>query len=326
MALFLVSFSGRLTKYADAARAELEKWGATHLWNDVWIVEMDPAPEDCLPGFVQTEAALSIRLEGSDAFFSVGRAAGMAAQIAYTERVAPVVRALGSRREAPAKVHYCNDGEALFGGVVARYLDVCENSIWATDLCRLMASFGSDKGIGWHTYTPFYQSLFLERRGAITNFFELGLGTNNEDTPSNMGSHGRPGASLRAWREYFPNALIYGADVDKRVLFSEERIETFLVDQRVPASFEPLWEHLADIELDVFLDDGLHTYEAARTTLTQSIGKVRSGGYYIIEDVMKEDLPVYLQLIEQRGLPGLSIDIDHPANVYDNCLVVAAAR
>jgi hypothetical protein len=83
---------------------------------------------------------------------------------------------------------------------------------------------------------------------------------------------------------------------------------------------------LADIELDVFLDDGLHTYEAARTTLTQSIGKVRSGGYYIIEDVMKEDLPVYLQLIEQRGLPGLSIDIDHPANVYDNCLVVAAAR
>jgi hypothetical protein len=72
MALFLVSFSGRLTKYADAARAELEKWGATHLWNDVWIVEMDPAPEDCLPGFVQTEAALSIRLEDPTHFSRSG--------------------------------------------------------------------------------------------------------------------------------------------------------------------------------------------------------------------------------------------------------------
>ncbi|WP_174296818.1 hypothetical protein [Sphingomonas bacterium] len=326
MALYLVSFSGRLPQQAAAARAELRKWGATRLWDDVWIVDMEPAPEACLPGLVATEAALSIPLAGSEAFFSIGRAAGIAAQLTYTEKVAPLLSAPDATGAAPARVRYCNDGAAVFEPVVARYLWTRRHSVWATDLCRLMAGHGSDKGIGWHTYTPFYQSLFMDREESTAALFELGLGTNNEDTPSNMGRHGTPGASLRGWRDYFANARVYGADVDARILFAEDRIDTFFVDQTIPDTFDALWTKLPGIELDFFLDDGLHTLEAARTTFAQSIGKVRSGGYYIIEDVMKEDLDAYLDLIARQGLPGLSIDIDHAANVYDNCLVVAVAR
>ncbi len=322
MALFLVSFSGRLAKHADAARAELKKWGATNLWDDVWVVEMDSVPEACLPGFVQTEAALSIRLEGTQAFFSVGRVAGIEAQLTYTEKVAPLLDA----SDPMANVRYCNDGESVFGDIVARYLTTRHDSVWATELCRLMATHGSDKGIGWHTYTPFYQALFLQHRGAVSALFELGLGTNNEDTPSNMGSHGSPGASLRGWRDYFPNAAVYGADVDTRILFTEERIQTFYVDQTDPATFDALWANIPHVEFDFFLDDGLHTFDAARTTFNQSIGKVRRGGYYIIEDVMRDQLPQFLDMVEDRGLAGLAIDIDHAANVYDNCLIVAAIR
>ena len=54
------------------------------------------------------------------------------------------------------------------------------------------------------------------------NIFEVGLGTNNVDVPSNMGKDGKPGASLRAWRDYFPNA-----DIDTRILFKEDKIQTF---------------------------------------------------------------------------------------------------
>ena len=45
-----------------------------------------------------------------------------------------------------------------------------------------------------------------------------------------MSSNGKPGASLRVWRDYFYNAEIYGADIDK-TNFSEKRIKTFFVDQ-----------------------------------------------------------------------------------------------
>ena len=38
-------------------------------------------------------------------------------------------------------------------------------------------------------------------------------------------------ASLYMWQEYFPNAEIFGADVDKRILFNEGRIKTYFVDQ-----------------------------------------------------------------------------------------------
>jgi hypothetical protein len=324
MTWYLVSFSGRLKQPANATRRELQKWGATRLWDDVWVVDMDQPPEVCLPGFVETEAALAMPLQGAEIFFSVGRAAGLDAQLAYTEKVAPQTAFALSGEPALADIRYCNGGETTFGRAVEHYRVARLDSAWATDLCRLMAGHGSDKGIGWHTYTPFYQALFLGRRDTVSALFELGLGTNNEDIPSNMGTHGKPGASLRGWRDYFPNAHIYGADVDQRILFSEDRIETFYVDQCEPSTFDALWARLPGLELDFFLDDGLHTIEAARITLAHSIDKVKSGGYYIIEDVLRKDVATYLGMIEKRGLAGMSIDIDHPANIYDNCLIIAA--
>ena len=50
--------------------------------------------------------------------------------------------------------------------------------------------------------------------------FELGIGTNNKELLSHMQSEFKPGSSLRAWQEYFPNANIYGADIDSDIIFS----------------------------------------------------------------------------------------------------------
>lgn len=325
MTIYLVNFSDRLAEYADATRAELRKWGATNLWDNTWIVNMDPAPQDCLPGFLQTESAIAIPLSGTEAFFCVGRAAGIDAQLTYTEQVAPLLRPADIADEDMAVVEYCNGGEAFFAPIVYRYRWERRNSVWATDLCRSMARNGSDKAIGWHTYTPFYQALLIERAETVSAFFELGLGTNNVDTPSNMGVLGKPGASLRGWREFFPNAKIYGADVDKRILFREERIETYFVDQSRVETFYALWRNFPDMQFDVFLDDGLHTYEAAALTLESSIKMVKPGGLYIIEDVLRSDLPRYLKLIDRQGLAGMAIDIKHAFNTFDNCLVIAVA-
>jgi len=42
------------------------------------------------------------------------------------------------------------------------------------------------------------------------------------------------------WREYFPNANIYGADIDETILFQDERIATFPLDQTKPESISRL--------------------------------------------------------------------------------------
>ena len=47
-----------------------------------------------------------------------------------------------------------------------------------------------------HNYTTFYYSIFKDLRDQQLRIFELRLGTNNVNIPSNMGAIGRPWASL----------------------------------------------------------------------------------------------------------------------------------
>lgn len=158
-----------------------------------------------------------------------------------------------------------------------------------TELCGIMTRCGSDKG-SRHNYTTFYSYLFQDRRQEEGfQLFEVGLGTNNPHLPSSMGSSGIPGASLRGFREFFENGRIYGADIDRNILFQEERIKTFYVNQLEPESITDLWAaHFQDIQFDLIIDDGLHAFEANRNFLENSFHKLKSGGLFIIEDVDSE--------------------------------------
>jgi hypothetical protein len=149
---------------------------------------------------------------------------------------------------------------------------------------------GSDKANS-HDYHHLYGAI-LSRREEITGVFEVGLGTNNLDVVSNMGSAGRPGASLRAFRAFLPHARIYGADVDRRILFEEERIKTFHVDQTDPESFAELGRQLP-AELDLVIDDGLHSPNANLHTLAFGLGRIKAGGWMVIEDIGPKALPVW---------------------------------
>ena len=45
-----------------------------------------------------------------------------------------------------------------------------------------------------------------------------------------MGTEGKPGASLRAFRDFCMNAEVIWADIDKRILFKEDRINKIWED------------------------------------------------------------------------------------------------
>jgi hypothetical protein len=105
-------------------------------------------------------------------------------------------------------------------------------------LGELFYNYGSDKSSP-HNYHKIYSNL-LSSQKSVDRIFEIGLGTNNLDVVSTMGKNGKPGASLRAFRDCFLRAKIYGADFDSRILFNEERINTFFVDQTRPITFEKI--------------------------------------------------------------------------------------
>jgi SAM-dependent methyltransferase len=171
------------------------------------------------------------------------------------------------------------------------------NLLAPTKMCRVMSKYGSDKG--GHKYTPLYSALLQERGKQALRIFELGVGTNNPSAPSNMGAFGAPGASLRGWRELFPHAQVYGADIDRDILFQEDRIKTFYCNQLDRSSVRAVWSH-PELQggADIIIEDGLHTFEANVCFLEESLEYLRPGGIYVTEDIESEYIDEWYARLE----------------------------
>lgn len=177
--------------------------------------------------------------------------------------------------------------------------------IKSTPLCEIMGRHGSDKGHvnindSWHNYTTFYYTTFKKIRENKLRIFELGLGTNNTNIPSNMGPNGKPGASLYGWAEFFPNSDIFGADIDKDILFNTDRIKTFYCDQTKSDIIKNMWNEPTLTEnFDIIIDDGLHSFDANVCFFENSIHKLNSNGYFIIEDIMNVERRLFFNKIKE---------------------------
>lgn len=160
----------------------------------------------------------------------------------------------------------------------------------------LFDNYGSDKG-SFHGYHVVYAHLIKLLNDGPLCVGEIGLGTNFVDIPSNMGPEGKPGASLRAWRDFLgDDGSVFGFDVDRRILFEEKGIKTYFVDQLSLDSFEALKEHIAPKSLDLLIDDGLHAPLANLNVLISAPFFLKKGGFLVVEDIGEKSLPVW-QLI-----------------------------
>jgi hypothetical protein len=191
-------------------------------------------------------------------------------------RLLELVSHTGRHIETPVPIESCVDND--------------DKRAAAERLKELCNYYGSDKA--QNQYHLLYGSLFAER-DSITSVLEVGLGTNNLDVVSNMGIDGKPGASLRAFREFFPQARIFGADVDRRILFAEKRIATFFVDQTDPGSFAELAEAVDAVEFDLIVDDGLHSPNANLTTVLFGLDRLKAGAFLVVEDIAPAALPLW---------------------------------
>lgn len=150
----------------------------------------------------------------------------------------------------------------------------------------LVEKYGTDKNLSG--YTPTYFELFDSIKNSVTSVLEIGLGTLDPSIPSSfcgntrLYEHYKPGGSLRVWRDYFINANIYGVDIAKDCMFSEERIKTFLFDSSEQNYTD---YYLENLNFDIIIDDGNHDPKYQIKTLRNLLPKLKDGGYYVIEDV-----------------------------------------
>ncbi|MFA4834871.1 MAG: class I SAM-dependent methyltransferase [Dehalococcoidia bacterium] len=151
-----------------------------------------------------------------------------------------------------------------------------------THLCRIAYENRTDKCPQIrHSYTPLYYRLLQPRRQEIKKVLELGIGTPERI----VGTPGyQVGASLRMWRQFFPNAMIYGVDIDPAAMFSDTRIETILCDATDREQIKNLIEHIG-ADIDMVVDDASHVRRAQIISCCEIMELVNPGVFYFIEDI-----------------------------------------
>jgi len=182
-------------------------------------------------------------------------------------------------------------------------------------LRQLIDFYGSDKTI--NGYTPIYQSIFYPLRNNDLNLLEIGIGTMIPNVPSSMVGYGSehyaPGASLKAFRDFFSNGKIYGGDIQEDCMFEEDRIKTFLFNSM---DINECNAALNDLTFDIIIDDGLHEAQAQLNTFLNLFPRLNSGGYYFIEDISSHN-PLY----DQWETIFQKIECEKWTNRYGNIIV-----
>lgn len=178
--------------------------------------------------------------------------------------------------------------------VAPQYSSQVHNEKMFASLDNCFKRYGTDKSSKYNGYTSVYSSLLGSFRETPISLCEIGIGTMTNG-PSNMNGYGdtqiyMPGASLRAWRDFFVNAkLILGVDIARDCMFREGNIETMLASSLDRKQVSEGLTAMGNPRFDVIIDDGLHTVDANTKTFFNFEPYIKNSGVYIIEDLTKEN-------------------------------------
>ena len=153
-----------------------------------------------------------------------------------------------------------------------------------TDLCKLAIKYSSDRGgrhntynhapcHGTHEYTPTYFAMFSHQRLRVRSVLEIGI---------------NKGCGLRMWREFFPNAIITGLDIDHACLLNEERIQSFVCDQGDAHALGNVLQKAQAHPFDIIIDDGSHNMMDQVASLNVLAPLLTDIGIYVIEDIPRD--------------------------------------
>lgn len=192
-----------------------------------------------------------------------------------------------------------------------------ENS--ETRLGQLFDRHGSDKNAR-HSYAHYYEQLLdgLEE----PRILEVGLGSLGPYPYAGL----KPGGSIKAWRERYPNAVIAGGDIDPQAV-SEVTEVAFQVDQTSAASLEAFAHNIAEFgPFDLIIDDGFHDPHANLLTALNLIDSLSPNGHYIIEDIHSSLIDLWRLMLDSTNLHGQIIDMSALRPDTDDNVLICIKR
>lgn len=138
-----------------------------------------------------------------------------------------------------------------------------------------------------HKYTYIYEQYMEAYRDQQFNMLEIGV-----CCPF------FPGASLRSWYEYFPNARIFGLDIIDCSRFDNDRVKTFIVNQTSEIQLRRFLQDSPSFKF--IIDDGCHDERAITISLGTLFPALESGGIYFIEDLHVVHKDNLLRLVDKK--------------------------
>jgi hypothetical protein len=162
-------------------------------------------------------------------------------------------------------------------------------------LTVLANRYGSDKGDKWHGchgYAEIYDRLFNARRRAPLACLEIGL-----LHPFDTEGAATRAPSLQMWREYFPNARLFGFDINDFSKVAIPNCTIFKGDMGARADLLKLAQSVGR-PFDIILEDASHASHHQQIALATLFPFVSDGGLYLIEDLHWQSAA-----LEQKGIP-----------------------
>ena len=174
-----------------------------------------------------------------------------------------------------------------------------------TELCKLGIKYGSYKcpQVG-HSYTPFYYELLKDKRESVKKVLEIG-------------DPGHSNADLRMWKDFFPNAVVFGASLTPNQSTSEEKIAVYHCDERDLEDIKNLIS-LIGSDIDLVIDNADNHIRSQAFLFQNLMPMLESGATYVIENcshgrLMRKTFPEY-----NCSIPGL---LPNRASMRDGLLV-----
>lgn len=174
------------------------------------------------------------------------------------------------------------------------------NQLLLSEICSI---YRTDKNCV-HSYVDnVYEELFKDIRYSTKKLLEIGI---------------EGGGSLFMWRDYFPNAEIFGIDEkSNNQLKNRERIKTFKGD-----AYEKSMVDFVGNNFDIIIDDGPHTLKSILFVVKEYINKLAPNGILIIEDFQDFD---WTNIVRRKLKNDFEADVRDLRRIkgrYDDILMV----
>lgn len=119
-----------------------------------------------------------------------------------------------------------------------------------------------------HSYGAAYDEIFdtFDKKSHL-NILEIGI---------------QKGGSLVAWKEFFPNANIYGVDIVDNILDEYRNSNFHYIISDIKSDFTK--NKLQNLNFDIIIDDGSHLLNDVIFVINTYLNSLNINGYFIVED------------------------------------------